>query len=46
MAHKVIQNKRTKRFTVFERIPKNIGKFGEWKITGSFKTRAEAESSV
>jgi len=46
LAHKIIKNPKTGRFTVFKQNPEKIGKFGEWKITGSFKTEAEAKAKV
>jgi hypothetical protein len=40
------ENPKTGRFTVFQQNPEKIGKFGEWKITGSYKTKPEAEANV
>ena len=42
--YRISQNPRTKRWTVFKRNPKLIGKFGEWMIvSGGFKTTRHAK---
>jgi len=46
LAHKIIKNPKTGMFTVFKQNPEKIGKFGEWKITGSYKTEPEAKATV
>ena len=46
MVHMIKENPKTGRWTVFEQNPEKIGKFGEWKITGSYPSKSEAEASA
>jgi len=41
--HKTVETKKG-RFVTMEQNPDRIGKFGEWKVTGNFATKPEADS--
>ncbi len=47
MVHKILQNPKTKRFTVFKQVPEKVGQFGEWKIVaGGLESKSQAVAKI